>query len=166
LDRWIRNRSSVTATQNDRKVLELSSPHASDLLFNGGWWELLVAREISKWPYAKELMIQCELKFKTDETENKNEIDVLINLGRKLIFVECKSGDVKQEDINKMRVIRETYGGAISRSILVSQHIPKGTIIEKCRELDIEIFYCYPLGGKPLHKLTDALEGLRQKLVT
>jgi hypothetical protein len=159
------NRSSITATQNARKLFELSSPHASNLLFNGGWWELLVAREISKWPYAKELMIQCELKFKTDETEPKNEIDVLINLGRKLIFVECKSGDVKQEDINKMRVIRETYGGAISRSILVCQYIPKGTIIEKCRELDIEIFYCYPLGGKPLHKLTDALEVLRQRLV-
>ncbi len=51
-------------------------------------------------------------------------MDIIINTERKLIFIECKSGLVKQEDINKMRIVKQTYGGIISKSIPVILELP------------------------------------------
>ena len=161
---WIDRR--ITIDLNGKEIFSIQSPNARNLFFNAAWWELIVAREISKWSKAKELLIQCELPFKTDALTTKNEIDVLINLGSKLIFVECKSGTVKQEDINKMRIIKDTYGGVISKSLLVSRFVPSSTILEKCKELNIEVFYCFM--GKnqvnPINRLINALDKLERKL--
>ena len=55
---------------------------------------------------AKELLIQCELPFKTDINTTKNEIDVLVNIGGKLIFIRINREWSKQEDVNKMRVVK------------------------------------------------------------
>ena len=136
---WSNN--SINASENGTRFLTYSSKNLFDLFFNAAWWELLVAKEVSNWDKAKEILIKCELPFKTDLQTTKNEIDILINLGNKLIFVECKSGLVKQEDINKMKIIKQTYGGVISKSILVSRFLPNKRIREKCKELDIEVFF-------------------------
>lgn len=158
--------SKVQASQNGKKILDLKSNHINDLFFNAVWWEILVAAEISKWVKAKELLLKCELPFKTDKETKKNEIDILVNLGKKLIFVECKSGLVKQEDVNKMRVIKQTYGGVISKSLLVSRYLPSTTILEKCKELDIEVFYCYAFNRQvsPISKLITKLNDLEKRL--
>lgn len=161
---WTANK--IIVTFQGREVLKIDSSNTRTLFFNAGWWELTVAKAISKWTKAKELLIQCELPFKTDTNTTKNEIDVLVNIGGKLIFVECKSGTVKQEDINKMRVVKDTYGGVISKSLLVSRFMPSTTIIEKCKELNIEIFYCF-LGRNQINslsKLIDTLDKLEKKL--
>jgi hypothetical protein len=162
---WDNN--SVQAISNGKNVIKFNSNNIIDLFFNAAWWELLVAEEVSKWNKAKEVLVKCELPFKTDTQTTKNEIDILINTGKKLIFVECKSGNVKQEDINKMRVIKQTYGGIISKSILVSRYLPSTTILEKCKELDIEIFYCYAFQNtqiNPLSKLISILNDLDKKI--
>lgn len=161
---WTANKISVMHT--GKEILKIDSPNSRSLFFNAGWWELTVAKTISQWTKAKELLIQCELPFKTDINSTKNEIDVLVNIGGKLIFVECKSGTVKQEDINKMRVVKDIYGGVISKSLLVSRFMPSSTIIEKCKELNIEIFYCF-LGQNQINslsKLIDTLNKLEKKL--
>jgi len=146
---------------------EVPLMNSRNLFFNASWWELIVAKEISRWPKAKELLIHCELPFKTVAGVTKNEIDVLINLGGKLIFVECKSGNVKQEDINKMKVVKDTYGGVISKSILVSRFKPSASIVEKCKEVNIDIFYCF--AGKvpvnPLGRLLPMLDRVEKKLM-
>lgn len=157
---------SIIISNNGKTLYNFNSPCIIDLFFNAAWWELLVAEEVGKWIKAKEILIKCELPFASDKQTTKNEIDILLNTGKKLIFVECKSGNVKQEDINKMKVIKQTYGGIISKSILVSRFIPSTTIIEKCNELDIELFYCYM--GKmlvnPLSRITNTLDKLEKKL--
>lgn len=161
---WTGNK--ITVTLQEREILKIDSPNSRTLFFNAGWWELAVAKIISQWTKAKELLIQCELPFKTDENTTKNEIDILVNIGGKLIFVECKSGNVKQEDVNKMRIIKDTYGGVISKSLLVCRFMPSTTIIEKCKELNIEVFFSFV--GKnqinPLAKLIDTLNKLEKKL--
>ena len=88
-------------------------------------------------------------------------------IGRKLIFVECKSGNVKQEDINKMKIIKDTYGGVISKSILVSRFLPTKNIIEKCEELNIEVFHQYEeeILINPLSELLNVLDNFEKKLV-
>ena len=133
----------VEILNNNKLVISFKSNNVKELFFNAGWWELAVASEVTKWAKAKEVMVHCELPFKSDNKALKNEIDILLNTGNKLIFVECKSGNIKQEDINKMKVIKQTYGGIISKSLLVSRFMPSQSIMEKCKELDIEIYYVY-----------------------
>lgn len=149
-----------------KKLKTFQSAHVRDLFFNGGWWELLVAEAISKWAKANEVLVKFELPFKSDQLTMKNEIDILINLNNKLIFVECKSGNVKQEDINKMKIIKQTYGGLVSKSILVSRFIPSPIIMEKCKELDIEVFFMFTIKNQPgnsFQKLIDKLNDLDKR---
>ena len=125
-----------------------------------------MAKEVSKWSKIKDIQVNCVLPFKTDTKTAKNEIDILLNTGKKLVFIECKSGNVKQEDINKMKVIKQIYGGLISKSILVSRFLTNTTIIEKCKELNIDIFYCYAFNNKlinPLNNIISNLEEINKK---
>ncbi|MFV0179768.1 DUF1887 family CARF protein [Empedobacter falsenii] len=162
---WSGNKIFVIS--NGHNLLKIESPNARSLFFNAGWWELNVAKVISEWPKVKELLIQCELPFKSDETTTKNEIDILVNIGGKLIFVECKSGFVKQEDINKMSIIKDTYGGVISKSLLVCRFKPSRTIEEKCKELNIEIFYSFIHDDfiNPISRVLDTLNQLEKKFL-
>jgi hypothetical protein len=161
--------AEVQIKSKGKDLFRFKSSKIRDLFFKAGWWELIVAHEIAKWSKVKEQLVQFELAFRTDKGVKKNEIDILINLGSKLIFVECKSGHVRQEDINKMRVIKETYGGVISKSILVTRFLPNPMIIEKCKELDVEVFCCYAFkqnDNSALKKLIPKLEELERKLFT
>ncbi len=158
---------SIMVDFNGKEIFKISSPNVRSLFFHAAWWELIVAREISKWSKAKELLLQCKLPFKTDAKTIKNEIDILVNLGSKLIFVECKSGLVKSEDINKLKIVNEIYGGIISKSLLVCRFKPTPTIIEKCKELNIDVFYCNlnRIEVNPLNKLITTLEELEKRLI-
>lgn len=149
----------------NKSIVSFKSTNARELFFNASWWELIVASEVGNWSKAREVMIHCELPFKTDDKTLKNEIDILLNTGNKLIFVECKSGNIKQEDINKMKVIKQTYGGIISKSLLVSRFMPSQSIMEKCKELDIEVFYVYAFQRvvNPLKDICKILDRLEKK---
>ncbi|WP_130734038.1 Card1-like endonuclease domain-containing protein [Flavobacterium sp. J27] len=150
---------------NNKIILDLNSSIINDLFFKAAWWELLIANEIAKSIKFKELFLGFELNFKSDKNTTKNEIDILINTGKKLIFIECKSGLVKQEDINKMKVVKQTYGGAIAKSILVSRELPIPSIIEKCKELNIELFYSNVLNKEvnPINKLIKLISEIENK---
>ena len=160
---WGKNNISVN--DNGKIIFNSSSKNINNLFFNSAWWELLVAKEASTWKKVKELFVQCTLPFKNDGTYMKNEIDVLINIGHKLIFIECKSGKVKHDDINKMRVVKDVYGGIISKSILVCLEMPSATIMEKCKELNIEVFYLFLGKNKlnDLNKLSGILDSFEKK---
>lgn len=151
--------NTIIVSLSGKVILNLRSKHITKLFFNAVWWELLVAKEIANWTELKEMLVNCILPFKTDKLIRKNEIDVLINTGRRLIFVECKSGNVKHEDINKMRVVKQTYGGLISKSVLVSRFLPSATILEKCKELDIDVFYTHVF-RKPVNSLSKVISKL------
>ena len=135
------------------------------MFFKAVWWELLIVNEIAKTMKFKELFLGFELNFKSDKNTTKNEIDILINTGKKLIFIECKSGLVKQEDINKMKIVKQTYGGVIAKSILVCRELPNPSIIEKCKELDIELFYSIAFNKEvnPINKLIKLINEIENK---
>jgi len=135
--------------------ISIESNKAFEIAFNGFWWELVVADSIKKWKRIYELYLNVELYSKSVNENIKNEIDIVINTGRKLIFIECKSGNVKQEDINKIRAVKRLYGGIASKSILVCKYKPRLDIIEKCNDLGIAIFY-----GRNLNNLTKKLDNL------
>lgn len=135
--------------------ISLSSRKAFEIAFNGSWWELVIADLIKKWNKVYELRLNVELYSKTVNQNVKNEIDIVVNTGRNLIFIECKSGNVKQDDINKIRAVKRLYGGIASRSILVCKYKPRPDIIEKCSDLGIAIFY-----DRNLQNLTSKMERL------
>lgn len=121
--------------------LEIASDKAMMIAFNGVWWELMVANAIRDWDKIYEMALAVEFYSRTADNYLKNEIDIVINTGRKLIFIECKSGNVKQDDLNKIRAVKRLYGGIASRSILISKYKPRPDIVEKCEDLGIDLFY-------------------------
>jgi len=131
----------VTVKNAGEKDRIFESQDAKGLFFYGGWWELLVASALSRWDSSQEILMGLTFPFKSDLKISKNEVDVLINRNNKLIFVECKSGVVMAQDINKINAIRDIYGGNASKSILVCQHKPDRKLFEKCKEFSIEVFY-------------------------
>jgi len=121
-------------------IITSTSTRAFEIAFKGAWWELLVANSLKNWNNTYELGINVELFSRINDTDIKNEIDVIINTGHQLIFIECKSGNVKQEDINKIRTVKKIYGGISSKSVLVSKYRPRPVIMEKCKDLGIGVF--------------------------
>lgn len=160
------DQSKLEIFVKEKLIQTFRSSKICDLFFNAGWWELIVAQAIAKWDKLDEILLKFELTATSDQVSAKNEIDILINSNNKLIFVECKSGTIKQEDINKMKIIKQSYGGLVSKSILVSRFMPNPIIVEKCRELDIEIFFVYAFKGQPgnsFQKLVAKLTELDKK---
>ncbi|TCC92406.1 DUF1887 family protein [Pedobacter frigiditerrae] len=153
---------NLIITLKDGKIREFNSPLVKELFFFGGWWELLVGTAIVGWDATQEILMQIVLPFRADIKQPKNEIDILINRNNKLIFVECKSGIVSQADINKIKSVRDTFGGNASKSILVSQHQPKTTLMEKCKELGIGVFYLIGEDGKSVKTFEELIEDLRK----
>lgn len=133
----------------DGKIFTFSNGNASHsfntkiglaIAFTGLWWEILIGKAVSKWKHAYEFKMNLRIKSKVQDQQDKNEIDIVLNTGKNLIFIECKAGDVGQDDINKIKAVADLYGGISSRSILVSRKKPSATIIEKCHELGIDVF--------------------------
>jgi len=159
---WDWSEGKLVVTSKDGIIRKFISPMVKELFFYGGWWELLVATSVSDWDATQEILMQVILPFKADSKQPKNEIDVLVNRNNKLIFIECKSGIVLQTDINKIKSIRDTFGGNASKSILVSQYQPKATLMEKCKELGIGVFYLIGEDGKTVKTFDKLIVDLRK----
>lgn len=123
---------SGTTYFNGKKCLALA--------FSGFWWEILIGKSVLNWKGALEFRINLSIKSRTTNQLPKNEIDIVLNTGRNLIFIECKAGNVTQDDVNKIKAVADLYGGVSSRSILVARKNPSPEILEKCEELGIDVF--------------------------
>ena len=109
------------------EILSIYSSNAKELLFRGRWWECLVAEAISNWSNGQ-YEIWHSVVFKTTNSTYvhpqynilKNEVDILVNIGNTIVFVECKSGSLTQNEIFKMDYIKKTYGSDKSKSVLIT----------------------------------------------
>lgn len=119
---------------------QIYNSKALKICFSGLWWEMVTANAVRRWEHKKELLVGVEMLANSDHKFAKNEIDIILNTGKNMIFIECKSGNVNQSDINKMRVVKRMYGGISSRSILVCFKLPRKDILERCIDLDIDVF--------------------------
>ena len=127
-----------------RLLLKLDSSAGVQLFFCGRWWETLIAYFVKQWcdtqTAAPEAWQNVIFRTETPMKQTKNEIDVLLNNEQKLIFLECKSGAVTQNDIYKIDAVRETYGGDISQAVLASYYPIDTALAEKCKDLNIHVF--------------------------
>lgn len=123
------------------KTIKLSGIE-SFKFFTGGWFEEKVYLEILSLKYFDEVNLNVKLpltlKSKDKNDNPKNEIDIVAIKKDVMYIFECKSGGVRQEDINKLRAIKELFG-TYARVILVNYfRINNATIREKINEFRIE----------------------------
>lgn len=114
------------------KVERFDSPFAEMLFTNTGWFELEIADMISRWDKVREVRLNCVFPTKRDSA--KNEIDVIVDTGSKLLFVECKTQIFNITDIDKFASAVKVYGGQGSKSLVVTDAVMRDDAIEKCRD--------------------------------
>lgn len=136
--------SGITITRNYRSVLDISCPDARQLLLEGRWWEVLIADILDQWSGGR-FTIWTNVVFVPREENNpdgkrdKNEVDVLVNTGNKLLFVECKSGNFNQDNINKLAFVRQNYGSDKSMCVLISYYPVGNDLRERAVEAKVNL---------------------------
>lgn len=124
--------------KNVCQEVAFESPHAVDLVFNAGWFECKVARLLSKWNRAKEICLNCHFPFRPNI--DKNETDIIVNTGTKILFVECKTQITHTTDIDKFRSVVKGYGGTGSKGLFVTDAKMTDVAKQKCNENGILTF--------------------------
>ena len=121
------------------KTYKFTSEHVEHIVLNTGWFELYVAHFIAKIYDAKNIWMNCV--FKNVKNLPKNEIDIIVNTGSKLIFVECKTQIFNTTDVDKFRSAVRNYGGLGSKPLFVTNSLMKPEGLEKCNDHRITTFY-------------------------
>ena len=116
----------------------LKSENVRSLLLNAGWFEYEVASMLSKWDKAKDIRMNCVFPFK--DSSPKNEIDVIVDTGSKLLFVECKNQIKNLTDIDKFNSAVKNYGGLGSKALFVTNAKMDVRAEEKCEDHGILTF--------------------------
>ena len=136
---WDRTADSATLSllRRDGRVVNktLTSPHALNLVFNAGWFEADAARHLSSWKHSNE--VRMNVKFPYMEGNPKNEIDVIVNTGNRLLFVECKTQIHTLTDLDKFSKAVRNYGGTGCHALFVTFGSMTSEAAEKCHDNDI-----------------------------
>ena len=124
----------VCMQKRDGRVrsMTLESPHVIELFFNSGWFEYKIADILSHWSKAKEVYMNCHFPFR--QGVDKNEVDIIVNAGTKVLFVECKTQIHNTVDLDKFRSVVKTYGGMGSKGLFVTDAVMKPEALQKCEE--------------------------------
>lgn len=122
----LKNKAGKTLTKT------LESAHLSQLMYNTGWFEFEIAVMLSGWKYAKELRLNCI--FPTTDGSPKNEVDIIVNTGTKLLFVECKTKIYNETDIDKFASAVKVYGGLGSKALFITDVAMSDKALEKCND--------------------------------
>lgn len=127
--------------QNNSKgavIKRLHSEHIHSIIFKSGWFELKIAHLLSKWNKARNVQLNCV--FKAQNNVDKNEIDIIVNTGSKLLFVECKTQINTITDIDKFHSAVKNFGGMGSKALFITDASMREEAKEKCRDNDILSF--------------------------
>lgn len=138
---WDRNLNTVVVRILHKGKFEtelLASPHVFHIVFNSGWFEYEVAVKLSKWKYAKEIWLNTVFPY--NNMNPKNEIDIIVNTGSKLLFVECKTQIFDNTDIDKFRTAVKNYGGMGCKALFITKETMKSEAKEKCNDSGILTF--------------------------
>ena len=125
---------------NKSLTLTLDSPQARKLLLDTAWFEYKVAKLLSQWDKVRGIWWGCV--FVTDKNVQLNEIDLIVNLGKKLLFVECKTKIDSPTDLDKFASATRNFSGSSTISLFISNNPTNDIIKLKC---DYNKIICYSL---------------------
>ncbi len=123
---------------NDKRQAVLKSKHVRDILLKAGWFEYMVAELLRRWDKSGKIRMNCKFPYKNNA--DKNEIDVLVEAGSKLLFVECKTQIEDNTDIDKFASAVRNYGGMGSKALFVTFAKMTEKAKEKCADNGIMSF--------------------------
>lgn len=148
LTHYKRGEDYISVYHGNIEVFYSDYRDAYHMLFEGRWWETLVADAVNEWADGKK-EIWTSVMFEPNNNSTaqhkngkqyiKNEIDILVNLGNTMLFVECKSGDFMQDNIYKLSSICKVYGSYKSKGVIVSFYPCRQDLLEKGNDENIEI---------------------------
>lgn len=72
---------------------------------------------LSVWKSGQDIRVGVRFDF-ASSMRLKNEIDIIMNTGNKLLFVECKTRIMHLTDLDKFNNVVKTYGGTGSKALL------------------------------------------------
>ena len=98
-----------------------------------------MAEILSRWTKTKELVSNLIIEYADGLA--KNEIDMVVNTGSKLVFVECKTAVFDIKDIDKFHNVAKLCGGLGAKAILITFHKPNARILEKCADNHMLTFW-------------------------
>jgi len=78
--------------------------------------------------------------FPYDNKNPKNEIDIILLIDNKLLFIECKTQVFDRTDIDKFASAVKKYGGLGSKAIFITQQDMGDQAREKCETNSIAHF--------------------------
>ena len=132
------------------------------VLFNTGWFELYVLEIISKWKLVKQMYWNTIIPRTVNE-QDKNEIDIIIDTGIKLFFIECKTQVFDMKDLDKFRNVVKNFGGLGAKAILVSYFKPSETVLEKCADNHLRVFWFRDTKTSQENKAQDLINSLENE---
>lgn len=136
--KWSPNEKKFTIKIGRTKPVELKSAHVRELLLNTGWFELEVAQILSKWDKVKEMRLNCIFpSLSSNKDKPKNEIDIILEVENKLLFVECKTQIYTITDIDKFSSAVRNYGGLASKGLFITEEQLNNEAKEKCLDNNI-----------------------------
>lgn len=135
--RWEKpNIVDITIEKKERRYnYHIESPNAVAMVFNSGWFEYKVAELLSRWSKANEICLNCKFAFRPGV--DKNEVDIIVDTGDKILFVECKTQIQNSTDIDKFNSVVKNYGGTGSKALFVTDAPMRDLDKQKCKEHDI-----------------------------
>lgn len=138
---WNKSKHHVHITARKKQTWineDFHSVHAPQILFNAGWFEYEVAQMISQWNHAKEVWTNVVFPYRAGQA--KNEIDVVVNTGVKLLMIECKTQIYDNTDIDKFHTAVKNYGGMGCKALFITNSHMKDSAREKCADSQVMAF--------------------------
>ncbi len=132
---WDKNTNTAIMAFNQRNGLKrhkFSSALTIPMVFNSGWFEILVAEMLSRWEKAQDIILNATFFY--SDKDPKNEIDIIVNMGNKLLFVECKTQIKQLTDLDKFATAAKKYSGMGVKMLFVTKKKMNNKAEEKCRE--------------------------------
>lgn len=129
----------------DSDYFEVKGEHAPSMLLNTGWFEYEVAAYLAEIYGVDNVYMNCVFKSEqaASKFNDKNEVDVIVNTGQKLLFVECKTKITNITDIDKFASVVRNYGGDGSKSLFVTMFEMNEQQKEKCNDNKIANYYTH-----------------------
>lgn len=123
------------------------SHHDGGQYFTGAWLEEYVFLKLTRVNQFDQVLANVKFDFTSFSLLNKknpqdifkNEMDVVVTKGLKAAFIECKAGQVKQDHVYKLQVLRDYFLGTFGMAVLVTKFPPQENIIEKCKDANIPL---------------------------
>lgn len=141
---WDKDSNTFTMSISNKwskKTKDICSPNVKKVVLNTGWFELEVAKLLSEWVQPQHIAMNCKLRSsKNIDGPILNEIDIIIEIKGKLLFVECKTQIKDATDIDKFHNAVRTYGGLSAKGIFFTDAVMRGQAKAKCDLAGIPTF--------------------------